>query len=151
MNILTLGLNSFRIDEEIKDYLLQIDGVKDVTFTSDETKENIVIKYDEKVVSIKRLKGEVLLFIDAYNSPIVVTFDKHSNDNLISYEFIVKDACCEICLSQFFEELLLVDGIEKASVDYDDSMFNVSINIEYNPRKISEKEILDLQNKFKYL
>lgn len=151
MKYLTLSLNSFHINEEIKDYLLQIDGVKDVELISDEICENIKIKYDEELVSIKRIKGEVLLFIDAYKFPIVVSFDKNSNDKLVAYQFIVKDACCEICLAQFFEELLLVNGIEKASVNYDDSMFNVSINIEYNPRKISEKEILDLQNKFKYL
>lgn len=129
-----------QINKELDNYILSLNGVHDVKtkFDTDE----IYIKYDENIISIKVLVLEVKLFVNSVNTPLIKNFNKLSNKKLIDTTLDFGDLCCEYCVKGKIEDLILINGIEMASVDFDNiDYFNVNIKIKYDEKKITKKNI----------
>lgn len=144
MNKLSLKLDCV-IYDEIKNYLLDLNGVYSVKIEKDE----ITITYDVDGIDVYMLKNEIELFLEIDNIPSIIGFNKYSQNNLSKYELFINNLCCEHCLKGYIEELLMTDGIEKCSTDYDYvNKKNVKLFVEYDENVISSDEILLLENEF---
>ncbi len=146
MQKITLKLDCW-LNDELKNYLMELNGISKVTIDKD--KDVIDIAYDSTLTNVFIIKNEIEIFLKIEKTPSFVMFDKHSKEITKNYEILIKDLCCEYCLKGFIEELLLKDGIEKVSSDFDYiNLNNVKININYNDKILSEKDILQLESKF---
>ena len=131
-------------NKELKDYLLSLNGILEVSFNDIEN--TIYIKYNNEI-SLKVLFLEIKLFMNNVNIPDLIFFDKYNNDIEI-YNIVIKKLCCEYCLMNNIEELLLIDGINKVSTNFDKSKKNIRISIEFNPNIITLNEIKKIEDKF---
>lgn len=131
-------------NKELKNYLLTLNGILEVIFNDIEN--NIYIKYNNEI-SLKVLFLEIKSFMNNVNIPDLIFFDKYNNDIEI-YNIVIKELCCEYCLMNNIEELLLIDGINKASTNFDKSKKNIIISIEFNPNIITLNEIKKIEDKF---
>lgn len=131
-------------NKELKDYLLTLNGILEVIFNDIEN--TIYIKYNNDI-NLKVLMLEIKSFIHNINIPDIIAFDKCCN-NTMSYDIIIKELCCEYCLMNNIEELLLIDGINKVSTNFDKSKKNIRISIEFNPNIITLNEIKKIEDKF---
>lgn len=144
MSELTIKIESIDIlNKELEEYISSLKGVLEIKINSNENK--IYMKYDSKLISIKQLVLEVKLFLYLIKTPSIISFDKHSNQDLVSTLILVEDACCDYCIKGAIEELMLLDGIEMASADYNyDTYFNISIEIKYDKKIYDENDIKHL-------
>lgn len=81
---LTLEINYFVSNNELKNYLLLVKGVNEVNIKED---DNLIIdiSYDSNLINPYMLKSEILLFLNMFNkTSILVSFDKHSTNKKIS-------------------------------------------------------------------
>lgn len=142
MKELTIKIDDW-LNKELEEYLKTLEGVLKVNIADD-----IYLKYDENLITIKRLKLEIISFLKIKN-PIMIGFDKHSSRALETYELIIKDLCCEYCLKENITELLTIDGILQVSTNFDNhNKQNVVINIKYDEKIITREEIKKLEDKF---
>lgn len=142
MNKLTLVLNC-RMEKELKDYLLSLDGVKNVKIDS-KIYWNIDVEYDEKKINLQVLKCEIFAFLDIMRLPSLINFDKHSKNRCKKHKIVIIHLCCEFCYSSFIDELFMTEGIESAFAESDDidNRENVGIEITYDETKI-DKDLID--------
>lgn len=147
MSELTIKIQSIDIlNKELEEYISSLKGVLVVKINSNANQ--IYIKYDSKLISIKQLVLEVKLFLYLINTPSIISFNKHSNQELVSTSIVIEDACCEYCIKGAIEELILLDGIEMANADFDyNTYFNISIEITYDKKIYNEDNIKDLVTK----
>lgn len=143
MNKLTLKLDC-EIYNEIKSYLLDLNGVDEVLISKDE----ITVIYNDEGIDVYMLKGEIELFLEIDKTPSIIGFNKYNiTDN--KYDIYINDLCCEYCLKGFIEELLMIDGIVEAYTDFDYvNKKNVKIMIKYDSSIISMDEINNLEKEF---
>lgn len=143
MNKLTLKLDC-EIYNEIKSYLLDLNGVDEVLISKDE----ISVIYNDEGIDVYMLKGEIELFLEIDKTPSIIGFNKYNiTDN--KYDIYINDLCCEYCLKGFIEELLMIDGIVEAYTDFDYvNKKNVKIMIKYDSSIISMDEINNLEKEF---
>lgn len=128
------------IYNELENYILTLNGVIQVKLNTDT--DELYIKYDSTIISIKVLVLEVKLFVNSVNTPLIKKFNKLSNKKLIDTTLVFGDLFCEYCVKGKIEDLILIDGIEMVSVDFDNiNYFNVDIKIKYDENKITKKEI----------
>ena len=146
MNKLTLKLDC-EIYNEIKSYLLDLNGVDEVLISKDE----ITVIYNDEGIDVYMLKGEIELFLEIDKTPSIIGFNKYNiTDN--KYDIYINDLCCEYCLKGFIEELLMIDGIVEAYTDFDYvNKKNVKIMIKYDSSIISMDEINNLEKEFNVL
>lgn len=138
------------LNNDLINYLSTLDGV---TFSKVDNENNeIYVEYDSSITSLKLLKMEILLYLDITKIPSIVSFDKHSNDNNIKEDkIIIKDLCCEYCLNGMIEDLLEINGIERAYTDFDYmNKFNVNIFITYNIKLIEDDTLNELKERFNH-
>jgi len=143
---LTLKLSCW-IDAELKDYLLQLKGITQVNI--DKEQDIINILYDSKHITIYIIIKEIEFFLRIDKVPSLVSFNKHSKQEVTKYEINIEDFCCEYCLRSNIEKLLLVDGIESATVNIDfkyDTKANIKLS--YNNKLIKEEQIKSLEDEF---
>lgn len=149
MNELTLKLDCW-VDEELKDYLLNLPGVQTVTI-DDSLTLLIDIHYNQNITSAKILKMEVFTFLKIDNLPSLIYFDKHSNNKLTEYDLVIESLCCEYCLKSDIADLLMMDGIEKAVSNIDEVPYRTNskaiINIFYDDKRISKEELKKITEK----
>ena len=127
---------------ELKEYLLSLDGIYEVEF--EDKNFTINIKYNSNIIDVKILKLEILTFLKIQKMPSMISFDKHCKNEIKEHEIIIKDLCCEYCLKGMVDDLLIIDGIEKADCNIEknyDKRENVTINISYDPKIITIKEL----------
>lgn len=143
MNKLTLKLDC-EIYNEIKSYLLDLNGVDEVLISKDE----ITVIYNDEGIDVYMLKSEIELFLEIDKTPSIIGFNKYNiTDN--KYDIYINDLCCEYCLKGFVEELLMIDGIVEAYTDFDYvNKKNVKIMIKYDSSVISMDEINNLEKEF---
>lgn len=143
MNKLTLKLDC-EIYNEIKSYLLDLNGVDEVLISKDE----ITVIYNDEGIDVYMLKSEIELFLEIDKTPSIIGFNKYNiTDN--KYDIYINDLCCEYCLKGFIEELLMIDGIVEAYTDFDYvNKKNVKIMIKYDSSIISMDEINNLEKEF---
>lgn len=139
MKELTITFDTIWINNQLVEYLSSLKGVIETKIN--QSKEEIYIKYNPNLISIKILKLEILLFLDVQKIPSIIAFNKHSKNKTTKTIITIKDICCEYCFKSTIEELLMIDGIESAfsefSNDYSKSK-NVIINIEYDSTLINK-------------
>lgn len=147
MNKLTLTFNTWWLGKELESYILSLKGVYECKI-NDKEKSVIYIKYDNNKIGIKVLKYEILTFLDSFDFPLIISFDKFAPISS-NYTIKINDLCCEHCLMGMIEDLLIIDGIEKASTNFDyHNKENVLIFINYDSHKITIEEIKKLEEKF---
>lgn len=146
MNELTLKIDEV-LYKDIDVYLSSLNGVEEIKLDYDNSE--ICIKYDNKLITLNILKLEILFYLGLLKIPSIISFDKHSKGSLTDYEIIIKDLCCEYCLKSIIEELLLVNGIDFVSNNFDyKTKKNVIIYIKYNRQLITKNEIFELEKKY---
>lgn len=146
MNELTITFDNAWVSEPIKEYLSSLKGVLQVDIKSD--KEEIYIKYDLNLTSIKILKLEMLTFMNV-DIPSIIAFNKHSKTDTTKTTITIKDLCCEYCLKGMIEELLDMDGIESTYSDFNfNNKDNITINITYDNKLITKEQINNIETKF---
>ena len=146
MNELTIRFDNAWVSEPIKEYLSSLKGVLQVDIKSD--KEEIYIKYDLNLTSIKILKLEMLTFMNV-DIPSIIAFNKHSKISTTKTTITIKDLCCEYCLKGMIEELLDMDGIESTYSDFNfNNKDNITINITYDNKLITKEQINNIETKF---
>jgi len=125
------------LDVGIDEYLLTVKGINEVNANG----KKIVINYDSKLISLKIIKLEIYLFLGTKN-PGILMFDKNSSDRLEEDNYLIKDACCEMCLLYKIDELMDTEGIERVETDYDmHYYYNIKLKISYDRNKISWENI----------
>ena len=141
------GQNFYNDYSELFDYLYSLNGVEDVVITSDDL-VTIDTKYNEKIINDEIIKLEILTFLGLNNYPSIYGFDRHSKNDLI---LIKKDyqICCDFCFGNIIYPLIETKGIIKVESNYykkywkeDDTKYY--INIYYDPKLISNKELKEL-------
>ncbi len=144
----TLELNCWMHDE-LKDYLLSLEGIKKVEVDSEEN-VFISVEYDEEIIDTKVLKYEIFTFLDVMRIPSLLSFDKHPKDKIKEHTFVIKHLCCEFCYSSFIDDLFMTDGIESASANKNDvdNRENVPVVVTFNPRLVDEEKILKIEKEF---
>lgn len=142
MKKIELEIESYKY--QLEEYLLSIDGIIDVT--KDEKGYNffITIAYDETKIFIERIEKEILLYVDSLNVPVIVSFNKFE-DNEVIKEIVIEDGCCEYCMKGSVEKLSKIDGIGLFSFDQDNGYFDVHAKLGYNPNKISEEKLKEIE------
>ena len=150
MQELTLKYDEYNLESnlEFENYLLSLNGVENARFNV--RNDELYIKYDSNIISMKVIIMEVELFLDVTTLPSLIAFNKHSKSNLMSYEICIENLCCEYCLKINIEDLLLVDGICSARTDFDyyNNLYNVKIFIEYDNSVINLETIKKLEKDF---
>ena len=146
MEKITLKLD-FWFADDLVDYVTQINGVNIVE--TDLENNSITILYDSKIVNGYILYKEIVLFLDINKTPSLIAFDKHCKKKLREYTIIINSLCCEYCLKNNIETLLLEKGISKVVTDFDYSnKKDVKIKISYDSDYISENKLISLSNEF---
>ncbi len=137
------------LNNDLINYLSSLDGV---AFSKiDNEKNEIYIEYNPSAISLKMLKMEILLYLDIAKIPSIISFDKHSNNNIKKDKIIIKDLCCEYCLKNMIEDLLEIDGIENAYTDFDYvNKYDVNIFIAYDDKLINNNRLKELKEKFNH-
>ena len=136
----------------LEEYLISLDGVLDVNIQNKEALE-VYIKYNPNLITPKIIKMEILLFLDILNIPSIIAFDKHSNIETSEYKIMRDDICCEYCLKATIEDLLEIEGVEKAECNFfeyyspnkDGDRGNIIININYNSNLINIEDMKQIE------
>lgn len=135
------------LNKELEEYISSLSGVLEAK--TNPTKNEVYIKYDSRLISIKQLVLEVKLFLYLIKTPSIISFDKHSKQDTIKTLLNIGDGCCEYCLKGFIEDLILVEGIEQANADYEDyDFFNISIEVSYDKNIFNDTTIKELAKKY---
>ena len=148
MDKITLKIeNSNCWNNDLVNYLMSLDGVKDVK--EDSLKEEVYVEYDSLVIPMKILKTHIIIYLNVSNLPSIAAFDKHI-DNSINDTIVIDNLCCEYCLHGAIEELLDTLGIISAYSDFDyHNKKNVNIFITYDDKIIGKDKINELKEKYK--
>ena len=107
-------------------------------------KDGKIVKRFAPTVDPEKIEKEIKLYIDRINEPIVVSFNKFEDNDVIK-EINIEDACCEYCMEGNIENLLQLDGIGSFSYNQDTNYFNVSAKLGYNPNKISKEKLKEIE------
>lgn len=103
--------------EDLTDYLKSLKGIYLVKI--DKKNLDVYVEYDNNVIPLKLLKYEILYCLNLLKNPLIITFNKHSYSAVSKKNIIIKDLCCEYCLKGMIEDLLEINGINSAYIDYD--------------------------------
>lgn len=141
-------VSHYDFEEEFLIYLSKSYGI--ISADVDKKTNEIIVEYDSSMMSLELLMKEILIYLDLDKIPSVIAFDKCvSNSHIRKDIIVIKDICCEYCLKNMIEELLVIDGIESAYTDFDYvNKHNVNIFITYDSAIINEEKLVDLKNKF---
>ena len=126
--------------DKTDEFLLRLDGIKEVHIKEDKWKTDINILYNDKNISIIDIKDKLIEYVDAVNVPSILSFNKFEEKN-INKEIFLGDGCCEYCMNGTIEELLEIDGINSASYEDGRDFFNVTLKLGYNPDKINNEKL----------
>lgn len=140
----------------LREYLLKLNGIFEVEITFTEFIK-ITIKYDPILINLNVIKLEIIAYLDLFNLPSLISFDKNVGvvgniDNEINYDIIINNLCCEYCLRNMIDQLLNMESILSAYSDYGKLNFQkdkVFIHIKYDSNLITLEEIKQLSIKFK--
>lgn len=149
MKKLTLKIDegSFFLYEELNEYLSSLNGV--LFSKVDIEKKEIFIEYDSVVISLRVLKMQIILYLNLYNTPSIISFDKHYEKDIKEDVIIIENLCCEYCLKGMIEELFEYDAIKSAYTDFNYvDRKNVNIFITYDDKVLKLDELNKIKNKF---
>lgn len=140
--------------KELRQYLMSLNGILDVKIENDEQLV-VYLKYDSNLITPKIIKMEILLFLDIQKFPAILSFDKCPQFKTSNYTIIRDDVCCEYCFKGAIDDLFEIEGIEKVESNFNDDYLiknynkhnKITINIKYNPKLISKKEMKRIELK----
>lgn len=137
--------------DELKSYLLSINGIVGVTIIDIDDLLRLKIKYDYNLISYKIIYFEILAFLNMLDNPMIYEFDKHSNEELKIYEREINSICCEYCYFSFILELFNTDGIIKVTSNFYSKHFKngyakdkYKVFISYDPKIINLEKLVKL-------
>lgn len=142
MKKIELEIESYRY--QLEEYLLSIDGITDVKKEEKGYNFFITVTYDETKIFIERIEKEILLYVDSLNVPVIVSFNKFEDNEAIK-EIVIDDGCCEFCMKGNAEKLSKIDGIGLFLFDQDNGYLDVHAKLGYNPNKISEEKLKEIE------
>lgn len=119
MNKLTLTFIAITI-ADLKDYLLSLPGVTDVTITPSEKDGTVIeITYKDDVLKPNLILDEIELYSKVYHRPIMIGFDKHvSGAKEIRYK--KPNICCEFCFLNMIYDFFYSDKVYSFKHETDD-------------------------------
>ncbi len=156
MKEFSIVIDCFKLSyDELKSYLLSINGIVGVTIIDIDDLLRLKIKYDYNLISYNIIYLEILAFLDILDYPMIYEFDKHSKEELKIYDREVNSICCEYCYSSVVHELFDTDGIIKVTSNFYSKHFKngyakekYKIIISYNPQIIDLEELTKIADKF---
>lgn len=113
---LTLIYHSFW-EWEVKDYLLSVDGIKEVNITLENKKDIIDIVYDGKKTNYKLVLKEIELFAGKSSSHYLCSFNKHM-ENTKTHIYKNANICCEYCFEDMIMELFKCENVNSFESTY---------------------------------
>lgn len=151
MDELTIEIDNWG-HKELREYLMSLKGVSNIIIKNFEHLE-IYIKYDSNVITPRIIKMEILLFLDLWKIPSILSFDKHPKMKTSNYKITIDNLCCDYCFKGAIEDLFELDGIEKVESNFTEEYFfkeynnrkTITINIKYNPELINIEKIKQIK------
>ncbi len=137
------------VHPELKEFLLNQDGITYVDINYDEELIKINIEYNEKITPIIIMKY-IELFED-YKFSYLVEFDKKYKQKTKILKYTIADMCCEFCYMDLIMELFLNKKINAVKSNFDNNIpaFNVEFIIEYCEDYSEEELIRYINEKYK--
>ena len=127
--------------EELKEYLLQQEGIIDVKYNKNKPFIVLNIKYNKNTTPEIIIK--YIELFQKYNYSILFEFDKGSKGDFKTLKYTIDDMCCEYCYRNLVMDLFENENIKsvKSNFEYNKPAFNIEFEIEYE--KYSEKELIE--------
>ena len=134
------------IGNELKEFLLTQDGIKDVNIKDNGMFREILIKYNNNTTPLIIRK-----YVDLFqktNYATMIGFDKELDVECALLDYTRHDLGCEYCYKDFVESLFNNKFIKSVWSDFDlnNLTFDVHFKIEYN-KNYSEDKLIDYINK----
>lgn len=150
MNKLTLVIDDCGMDE-LKDYLLSLDGINSVLIKNDKC-ISIDVSYDSKLITDDIIYLEIQTFLNIFNLPSLVSFDKHQDKKVGIYN-IVSNICCEYCFKIAVDDLFNIPGIVRVDSNYIEQYCDCKFDerkkdtliIYYDKEVITEKRMKEIE------
>ena len=129
-------------NDEIKDYLLDQDGLLNVSFSAKDYIPKINIKHDNRISPRTILKHIEVFQGTEYSS--LMEFDKGFKGDFNTLKYLIDDMCCDYCYRGLVEDLFDSSYIKSVKSDFslDKPAFNVNFVIEYD-KNYSEEELIN--------
>ncbi len=129
------------MEEEIIDFLMDLDGVIEVKKDSLDYITTLDIKHNNNI-SPKTILKSIYVFQQT-KYPSILGFDKGSEFKSSSLKYTVDDMCCDYCYKGLVQDLFDNDYIKSVKSDFTFgcSMYKVKFDIEYDT-SISEETII---------
>ena len=136
-------LYDYAYKEELKEYLLSLNGINDVKINESYALE-ISIKYNSSLITNKIIKLEIDAFLGLLKTPAIIGFDKHCNNKPLIYIVSRNNICCEYCLKGAIDELFEIEGIEKVKTNFyenNQKLDDIILNITYDPNILADSKM----------
>lgn len=126
---------------DLEKYLVSLKGVK--TAYVNPKKEELEVIYDKELISLRMLFYETKTYLKSFNIPLLLGFSKRKQLPTKETIIHVDNICCEYCLKEEIEKLLLNAGVIELKTDYD-WMKDANLFITYDETLIKEEELSNL-------
>ena len=153
MSELSIVINCcFFNTDELKSYLLSLNGITSVEVIDIDELLRLHIKYDNNLITCNIIKLEIQAFINELNYSVIFEFDKYSKEKLNTYEILLDYVCCEYCYASSIEEMFDTVGIEKVTSnfyqkhfkrEYKEDKYKIIVN--YNPKLVTLDKIKEIE------
>jgi len=136
------------INKELKEYLLEQDGINNVIVSNKEFLTTLNIDYDKRITPEIIMKHIELFQKNKYS--ILFEFDKGTIGNFRILKYTIDDICCEYCYKGLIKDLFENEKIKsvKSNFDYNKSNFDIDFIIEYDENYKEEDLIKYIKEKF---
>jgi len=136
------------INKELKEYLLEQDGINNVIVSNKEFLTTLNIDYDKRITPEIIMKHIELFQKNKYS--ILFEFDKGTIGDFRILKYTIDDICCEYCYKGLIKDLFENEKIKsvKSNFDYNKSNFDIDFIIEYDENYKEEDLIKYIKEKF---
>ena len=136
------------INKELKEYLLEQDGINDVIVNNKEFLATLNIDYDKRITPEIIMKHIELFQKNKYS--ILFEFDKGTIGDFRILKYTIDDICCEYCYKGLIKDLFENERIKsvKSNFDYNKPNFDIEFIIEYDENYKEEDLIKYIKEKF---
>ncbi len=136
------------VSEELREYLLNQEGIIDVIFN----KENYLIELDIKF-NENTNPNIILKHIELYQNrkySILFEFDKGTVGNFKTLKYTIEDMCCEYCYKSLVTDLFDNEYVKSVKSNFNSKKFdfNIEFIIEYDEKYKKEDLIEYIKEKY---
>ena len=119
MKKFSIVIDCFKLSyDELKNYLLSLDGVNEVDVVDIDDLLRLNVLYDINKITDNIIKLEILAFLDLLDYSVIYEFDRHFDGETKTYEKEINSICCEFCYSSCIEDLFEMDGVVKVTSNF---------------------------------